>query len=173
MLNIIINISFSLIVSAGQKISGLAVLAQGLPGDCLSVSAWAAVIWRLAWGWRSCFQGAPLLWLAGWWWLPVEALYSLPHHSTTWAFFQHGSWLPLEQVIQRREGGNGDVFCGLALEIAHCHCHSISWSQGSTGRDWESTERRDLVPWGLWEGLRVNWEEGLHGAWEQKSEVHC
>ena len=150
MLNTIINIYFSLIVSAGQKVSGLAVLVQGLPGYCLSVSAWAAAVWRLAWGWGSCFRGAPLLWRASWWWLSVEAVYSLPHHSTAWASFQHGSWLPQDKWF-RREGGNGDVFCGSASEIAHCHCHGISWSQGSTTTDWE---------------------KGLHSTWGQESDVH-
>lgn len=151
MLNIIINISFSLIVSAGLKNQWLGSSGSGSPRRLLvSVSLGCSHLWRLAWGWRS-FQGA----LSRDWQVddsPLEPLIPLPHHSTIWAFFQHGHVFPLEQVIQRGEGGNGDVFCGLASEIAHCHCHTISSSQGST---------------------MTEWEEGLHGAWEQESEVHC
>lgn len=68
----------------------------------VAVKLWAgtAVIWRLGKGWGICFQGSLLTCLL------AGGLSSSPRESlprAAWTSSQHGSWLPLEQVIPERD----------------------------------------------------------------------
>lgn len=111
MLSIIVNISFSLIVSAGQKISGLAVLVQGLQGGTCQCQPGLQSSEGLP-GAGGAASKVPLSrdWQVddGCHWKPLFP--SSPQHYL--------SVLPTWQLSSprtsdpEREGGNGDDFCG-------------------------------------------------------------
>lgn len=72
----------------------------------VKLSAGAALIWRLAWGWMICFQdGSLTTQLANWCWMLVSGLSSLPYGPSTVyvTVLGYDLWVPRDCAIQESE----------------------------------------------------------------------
>ena len=100
-----------------------------LPGSTL--------IWRLDQGWRICFQGGSLVWLASRCWLLRRGCSSFlcgPLHRAAWVSSQHHNMVavfPQSQRSKRKQYGSHNGLYALALGFIYHDFHKAYWSPRS------------------------------------------